>query len=216
MILKSSVRTNIILMFSVCITFSILLFACSTPISTPTPYPYLGDGGFLSGETCGPPCFFGIMPGMTTMDQAITILKSEGLYQDCYMYDNSSHGGARGLACGSALWFGFQNGDVVENVSFRPSPTINVSDVIRKYGEPDIVDVSSNSPSNKEFETGMSLWYSRIGVSLGLGYQNSLEFELEPTTPILSIDYHSPNSYKLDRSYAQKWQGYGVYKEYHP
>jgi hypothetical protein len=53
----------------------------------------LGDGGLLSREPCGPPCFFGIIPGVSSKDDAITMLRSHELYLDCSEYDNTSQGG---------------------------------------------------------------------------------------------------------------------------
>jgi len=127
-----------------CLLFTSLL-ACSptTPGSSSVPQvAYVGelgvrDGGFLSGEPCGPPCFWGIVPGETTEAEAIQILKAVlgGVFEKCTVYNYEP----RGIGCFRPnLGIEFRKGtDIVDGVGFRPSDRITLEDVIAKHGEPD-------------------------------------------------------------------------------
>lgn len=178
--------------------------------------PDIRDGGFVSADPCGPPCFFEIVPGITTKNQAISLLQARALYSDCHEYDNREQGGVRGIAC-SNISIGLQNDfDIVENIGFTPAQTITVEKAITRHGEPSAVLVTDVSYAENEFVTSMILYYDAIKVELVLAEQNSGAFDLTPTTLVANIGYSDEGSYDLNRRYYQAWKGYGTYEQWNP
>ena len=177
----------------------------------------IGDGGFLSGVPCGPPCFFGVVPRTTSKDQVIKLLQSDELYLVCQEYDTRAEGGPRGINCGS-VDVGLQKDlDIVEQIAFQPPQTITVNQVLAKYGKPSAIGVATlGSIEPNEPITNMLLLYDTLGVSLGLVKQNSAVFDVEPTTLIKNIGYLDQSAYNTVRQYSQKWNGYGTYQESNP
>ncbi len=181
--------------------------------------PDIGDGGFLSGEPCGPPCLLGITPNLTTEAEAVRLLKAKGLYNNCYIYNHEAETGLRGAACVPVSLAYFRGSDVVGSIGFQPSQPITVEMVIAKYGDPDAVSVSStwfnweNQP-----ETSMALFYSRLGASLALGEQQGNTFFVGPSTRISGVSY-SDNMFPSIREYEKisksrsAWHGFGQYQE---
>src|SRR6202142_3721933 len=135
----------------IALVFGSLVSSCSlnavnksvNPIGTEA--PQIGDGGLLSGKICGPPCFIGVIPGVTTKNDAITLLQSRGLFQDCTEIDTTKEGGGHEIICThptSALAVSIaNNGDLVSGISFPPSVEITVAQIIGKYGQPTVVSM---------------------------------------------------------------------------
>jgi hypothetical protein len=178
--------------------------------------PDIGDGGFVSADPCGPPCFFEIVPGTTTKSQAISLLQARELYSDCHEYDTREQGGVRGIACQN-ISIGLQNDfDIVENIGFIPAQTITVEKAITRHGEPSAVLVTDVSYAKNEFVTSMILYYDTINVELVLAEQNSGAFNLTPTTLVVNIGYSDEGSYNQSRRYSQDWKGYSTYEQWNP
>jgi len=212
---KASQAKTITVVFVILI-FSWLQSACSANVSSPTPNANIGDGGLLSGKPCSAPCFYNITPGITAEKQALEIFSSELDLKDCDRWEKNDNGVDRGMRC-SNIGITFNDSSIVNVVSFQPSQIITVDQVIKKYGFPDAVLVTSINPSNKQIGTvSMMFYYDSMNVDLSLAEQNSGAFDLKPTTLIENIGYSDQNSYKLVRRYSQKWNGYGVYEQYNP
>jgi hypothetical protein len=175
--------------------------------------PDIADGGFLSGEPCAPPCFWGIVPGNTTEAEAKQILQTKGLSQGCKAYDNEARSGTRGINCQFIMNISFQLGtDIVYAVGFRPSQKITVEDVITKYGKPDSVSVlPSGIPEDPH--TVMLLYYNRMNTRLNLPDQTGITFLVKPSTEVENIAYFDVDRYeKFLRHSFQKWEDYGEYQ----
>jgi hypothetical protein len=205
----SAFKSNII----VCFLFLSLLAACVPSVTgINTGAPEIGDGGFLSREPCGPPCFWDIIPGVTTEAEAIQILQSRGLFQKCEAF---AHSGGRGITCPSGIEIVFQQEmDIVGVVGFQLSQAITIEDVIARYGEPDavLVGVISRYP-----RTRMVLYYDDLKAELFLPWQEDSKFSVVASTKIEHISYNSKVSYESSRSDSfPRWNGYGEYREYVP
>ena len=179
------------------------------------------DGGFLSEETCGPPCFLGIIPNVTKEAEAIRILKERGLYKNCKFVNNESGSGLRVLNCLKhqvSVTF-FPGTDVVGEIRFSLIQEVTVDMVIAKYGEPDSVFVSSmRFPWTKRLETFMALIYNDINTSVNLGAQNGNTFNLKSSTPVSSIGYSklgfpSVGEGETGKKYLSAWHDYGEYED---
>jgi hypothetical protein len=68
-------RTVILAHFRVAIASSIL-FACCIALIRAQPYDAADLRALLTSESCSAPCFMGIRPGVTTMDEALELLRT--------------------------------------------------------------------------------------------------------------------------------------------
>src|SRR5512140_1809726 len=97
----------------------------------------IGDGGFLSQEPCGPPCFLHITPGVTGSGDAVNTLHAQPFAASCGETTTV-------INCQDVVQIGFQN-DMVNMISFKPSARITTADTLSKYGPPDRVFVFISS-----------------------------------------------------------------------
>jgi hypothetical protein len=192
----------------------LLLLAC-TSIS-PSRVTDIGDGGFLSEQPCGPPCFWDITPNITREAQVIQVLQTQGLFQNCETFNNEAQSGYRGINCRFVVSVAFQLGtDIVSIVGFKPSSKLTVKGVISKYGNPDSVTVTASGlPEHPR--TVMVLYYDKIYTNLVLTEQEGVEFEVIADTEIENIGYSDQADYNLSNRYAFKWNGYGKYQRHEP
>ena len=167
----------------------------------------VGDGGFLSGEPCGPPCFWGITPGETREAEVVEILQERGAFEACEMFDSEDKGGYRGLECGSRVIIGFERGgDVVDGVGFNPSG-VTVQEVVAKYGEPESVQVGALGVHVLDYQ--LILAYPKMLTLVRLSLQQEYPYVLRPETPVKNIvyDLEFGGEFSLDGV----WHGYGEY-----
>ncbi len=170
------------------------------------------DDGFLTGQPCGPPCFWSIVPGITTEAETVEVLKTKGLFQNCEPFNNEARSGDRGIICRYIMVVGFQLGtDVVKDIGFRPIQKIIVADVIKKYGEPNGVSVIGTSTPETPHSV-VILYYDDIRTTITLPEQEGTTFLLEASTQIESIGYSDAASYSKSRRFLTDWQGYGEYE----
>jgi hypothetical protein len=184
----------------------------------------IGDGGFLTGEPCGPPCFLGIVPGVTKETDAIQILKEKGLYQNCNYVNNESESGLRGFDCSNFLvsMSFFRGTDIIGSIGFNSPQQLMVEMVIKKYGEPDSVLVFSNWFNwEPEPTTSMSLVYGNLKANIGLGEQKGNKFTILSTTPVEWVNYSDPTFPTIAENESwnkllSAWHGYGEYVDEKP
>ncbi len=169
----------------------------------------IGDGGFLSQEPCGPPCFLQIRAGETSTMEAKSILQGQAFSASCGVSEAV-------INCQELVQIGFQN-DEVNMVSFKPSSTITLSQTLEKYGPPDriLVFISSLVPGGHP-ASKMRLFYDGMRAMLDLPDQNDVQVTVKPDTPLSNIAYLSAEGYK---SYQERigvqaisWQGYRTYQ----
>lgn len=201
---------------AVCYLLLISVLACTPIIPSGSKDLEVGDGGFLSGDPCGPPCFWGIVPGVTTEAETMQIFKARGLFEKCETYNNEAESGSRGLSCASSVGIVFRrNTDIVEEVGFKPSSRITVEDVIAEYGEPDFVLVTRTSIPEYP-RTGMIFYYDDMKARLVLPDQKGSSFQIEASIKIENIGYADKASYNDSisriRKFLQNWNGYTEYE----
>ncbi len=168
----------------------------------------IGDGGFLSGEPCGPPCFLGIRPGLTRSSDARSVLKAPPFSGDCVEADTS-------INCREVIQVGFQD-ETVNMVSFKPTTQITASDLLGRYGPPDraLAFVSSlmtgGPPTSK-----MRLFYDGLSAMIDFPDQRGTDFTLGSETPISNIAYLSEGEYSSYQAQIAErvsaWEGFKTY-----
>jgi hypothetical protein len=201
-----------ILGFSWVFAATAMIFVVVTLCNALRPEPIeaieVGDGGFLSGDPCGPPCLWGIVPGQTREAQAIEILREYDIFQSCKPLDSEAEGGSRGLNCGDRIFLGFATGtDLVDGIGLDPTG-LTVGDAIYRYGEPDAV---LHFPAGTvEFPDMMLvIVYREMLTELRLPEQEGLVYLLESTTPIWNIAYFASMEDPTANIFYEEWKGYG-------
>ena len=208
-----SQKFTFINVIAVCGISIFLLSSCSrTEVVETPPIPIIRDGGALSGDPCGAPCFWEITPGITTKDQVIAILKDRGVYQDCEFFDYSQRGGDYGIDCQPGISISFkQNTEIVIHLGFEPDQNIMISEIIAKYGNPDGVLVVPQGIPEAPPHVSMIIYFDKINTSIILPGQDSAVYELSPRSHITLIGYFVQTEYESNRRDAASWHGYGTY-----
>ena len=180
---------------------------------TKTKSPKIADGGFISQQPCGPPCFYGIIPGETTEKDARNILHNLGEF--CTDWNNTQYGGYRGTNCHKVDLF-FQD-NTVGGIRYYPDLKISVSQLIEIYGEPDhmFVYISSILPDEPRRSNAMLL-YDRYQLILHFSEQEGEYFTINDDTNIKSINYGTRIGYKeyvdLITHHFVPWKGFSTYE----
>jgi hypothetical protein len=188
------------------------LSACEIEM-TPTPLPALdiSDGGFISGEPCGPPCFWNITPDITTEDEALLVFKDYFNIQNCDQWPEA--GSHQEIACNPVI-IQFSESGIVEHISYSPSQPISVEDAIKKLGEPNAIIVLGWSPEGNNTLTEsvtMLLFFDDIQAVIGLPEQTGSVYDIEPLTQIGGISYCGNSTWNI-RTDGQPWAGFGKYQ----
>jgi hypothetical protein len=182
---------------------------------TPSPVPIVNntnDGGFFSDDPCGPPCFFDIIPGISTEEEVLaSVEKFSHIFQNCESYDFTSSGGYRSLVC-TYVTIGYRNSRVGV-VGFKPSAQITLQQVIDRYGSPDLFAVGFVNLPEYPPRARAVLFFDQIHTMLYPPDRDGEEFVFSAGTQIISITYLSKAEYESTRNIKRNilWKGYGVY-----
>ncbi len=209
------------------------------PDVPPLPSPFLssGDFGILSQKPCGPPCFQGIRPGVTTIQQAFATLALKGrLCKMSVQVLFSEREASERMTCESSnaridIWDpgpahpgGVTEADlVVDGMSLQPPVTITLAQFIAKYGPPDGVKIYTYAPGSVP---GMgtvnsavaTLCYRSLQASLWLLVPPGLGYTVAPEMKVERVVYYSNSDcrmagwlYSPGGEVGEAWKGYGAY-----
>jgi len=180
----------------------------------PRPTGQVADGGFLSREPCGPPCFWGIVPSQTSEDQLSSILAENPLFSGCNSYDSTAEGGYRGISCPQ---FGGSishkpGGSQVECLGFSPDPSFTLGDAVSQYGQPDGALVVQVGVSDRVRSVAL-VYYDEILTRLRFSEIEGRLYALEPTTIVEDVLYCEASLHMGDQDpRVEPWVGYGEYR----
>jgi hypothetical protein len=181
------------------------------PEPTSTPTIDIGDGGLFSNKPCGPPCFFGIQPDISSYQEVNDILSTPFFRAFCKEYDISSTSGYRGFDCGDAFLINFINkSNVVSQICFYPHNPISIGQIIEKFGEPSLGEaVTQDSVSMSK----MIIIFSQYRMSVTLSEVKGISYVVQPASIIRVVCYEGGNSFEeLTSSMPNsQWLGYGEY-----
>ncbi len=186
------------------------------PTNTQLILPLLdvGDGGFLSKQPCGPPCFWGMTSDMTKEDVVLDFLQKKSILDTCEKWDTRASGGDRGIGCGSnTLVFTFQDSNLVDMISFTPSEKFTIGDVIAAYGELDgIFVVDEADKFGNIIWVAMDILYYDMNATVGLPMQYSTSYIITEQTEVTNVMYRGHLEYEKHQIYGAKpWKGFGEY-----
>lgn len=175
----------------------------------------IADGGFLSQDPCGPPCFFGLIPDKSTENDVLDFLEQKAILEYCETWDTRAGGGIRGIDCGSGfLVFEFLDSNVVDMISFSLSKKITVEEVLALYGDPDGVFVGWDiDDQGNLLWLAMDILYYDINTRVALPTQyDQSNYMLTESTEVIGITYRSRSKYEQHEIYiATPWSGYVEY-----
>jgi hypothetical protein len=174
--------------------------------------PKIDEGGLLSGTPCSPPCYSGIIPGITPIDQVEDLLKKNNRWVNCQ--EDNSNPDSKGLYC-DYVFIGYDRtkGNMVDGIGFTNDPNVTVEEIVNKYGFPDSVKLSLSGVSIQEI--GMALFYDQFKMRLSLEEKKMGIYNLESNTKIIDVAYFDDEEYESQtKSYTSPWKGYGNY-EFH-
>ncbi len=172
-----------------------------------------GDFGILSQEPCGPPCFQGITPGVTSFDEAALIFKSAGF--PCRVDDAQgkrllcSSGRTQIMVTNYRLCTLDSTAPMVGAITLTPPDKLTVGEFITQYGLPDSVLMAWGPQS--------ALLYASLQTFVFFTMpQGEQSYTLTPDTTIEAVIYVTDAGYQTCLQTAakdrQQWKGYGAYQ----
>lgn len=173
----------------------------------------IGDGGLITKDPCGPPCFWNITPGVTTLAEVYQIIEEKGIMDACEIEEGDY------IDCRFVFTVYFsEKDDTVSMIDLNiQEQRLEMRDVINKMGPPNRVFTQRGEiPDALEF-LDMLIYYDDITTEIRLETQDYEEgmgyYNVSETTIVIFIRYYDEEGYKNDNYYrhALPWHGYGEY-----
>ncbi len=204
-----------------------------TPTSAVVPAPtletVLWQENWLKGIPCRPPCWEGIVPGKTTVPQAVKILKELPFVSSETIVSGTSSFVAEGeLSWGwrsrnvkldGRAFFENTPNQTIRNLQLIFPTQIYLGDVIATYGEPTQVEARATyDPSGK-----ITSWLNILYIPQGFGLTSDAPTPIEPNLHMISVFFFPPDmdnfaqlfpDYKSKPDLIVPWQGYQSFEFY--
>lgn len=177
----------------------------------------------LIAEPCKAPCWQNITPGVTTKDEVSKILRQgPEVATGCRDFNEPPFVGFR---CNSVdIWLTEQK-DKVANIVMMPSQLVAFSEVVEKYGVPNVVLISDGMGIPERPWTSATVYYAQLGLTITFDNpQKMLDYSLRPDMEILQFTYSEPISgdrlleelraKSLSHVVITGWHGFSDYKQY--
>jgi len=188
------------------------------------------DRSLLSGDPCQPPCWQGLVPGVSTVQEVEDVLAgSEYVKQESVTRER--WGGfstiwwesAVSWASGSGRNAAVMKGEMLQILMICLDYELALEDIVERYGAPEKLWASWAWPGG--VEVAVRLYYPAEGLTFALVLQPSNGYhELEPGSKVTVVRYFAPTSLEglidlgesipfppreyMDTELAD-WQGYG-------
>ena len=187
--------------------------------ATPASAFAFGDGGLLSREPCGPPCFYGITPGKTTQLEVSQVLEDLGILDKCQFLtlpstkeeeEESGHWQCSG---------GFdieirKDTQIVKSIYLRIGEPIEIQKIIEKYGNPDVIQVLETGFVDA-LSVSATVYFINSRMVFPLPEVEGFNYPISPTTTVNRIVYRDDQSLQSEierwSDITTPWKGYGTY-----
>ena len=196
-----------------------------TPVYIPTAEDYRTLNGWLTDKSCELKCWMGITPGITTIDEADSLLKDA--FQYTYYNKRSP---SKSLAGGAISWrLSTLNGDIqssneeniVDFVRYHPNGSLTIQEINDAVGEPSHIEARSNF-GNRKFDCQaytIRLVYLEQGVALYWDVpiqegRDSAKIEPDYTDFFMSFFGGKISNIPFGLSDLRPWEGYGEVTKY--
>ena len=170
---------------------------------------YLADASLISGEPCAPPCWRNIVPGKTSLADAMAIVQGlDGVGEPQLGPDGLIFGRADGPVC---CQIASGDGESVQMIMLQFAPTMHFGDAVASYGEPLFY---GGLPFSAE-ETLM-MFYFPDNAMLITTVASATDGMLEESTPIVGALYSTQETLAatIDRDELAPWRGFVAISEY--
>jgi len=155
------------------------------------------DRSLLTGEPCEPPCWQGLTPGESTLEEVNAWMRTSGFVNTRTVYRSSLRraGGERvgvsiywdstagGVGPGNHFTI---HGDVLEDITIRPDYPITLEQIFERYGPPEkyVAGLPIGGPLYYE----VTLFYPTHGFTADLAVPYD-DGTLQPETRVASVWY---------------------------
>ncbi len=163
------------------------------------------DGGLLTANPCGPPCFLGIQPGITTQDKLLKSDWSAYGFKNCRRITANNTALGPGLFCESLSIRVDEQTKKVGLIRFTLRTPITVEVVISKYGDPNSLATLPPIANYNFWHT--FVYFDTIHTWLHLKQEGGATFIISPSTNVEEVGYYPATADKN----RQSWHGYGQY-----
>ena len=170
---------------------------------------FLADSSLLTGGPCAPPCWQNIVPGETTLAEALEIVSAlEGitvLRQAEHAFQFGSPGGP---AC---CQISADERAAVSAIILQFAPAMTIGDAVDVYGEP----LFFRAEPYAEAEALLWFYYPERFTMIQIVVPG-VDASLEASSPLAAAYYLSAQDMAdaLDAGAFRPWQGYVAYQEY--
>lgn len=216
-------KTTFILSLTTClIVFANIIISCEQiyirPTTTSPPITNLpiastpsqalidiGDGGLISGKPCEAPCFFEIQIGETQLDQVVSALEHYGVSSCTQYIDN--------VSCGVSIFIGTHSQTpIIDSIGYFPNTPVSVEAIIKKYGNPDLIQVFPGV-FPEDITVSVQLFWDSINMRIHLPEIDGQRYSIENTTNIEWVTFFDEGLYSglIANGYSKSWNGFGVY-----
>jgi hypothetical protein len=170
----------------------------------------IGDGGLISEDPCGPDCFFGITPAISSQEDVEVQLKKYKLRWLCKIED--FYGNLSYTCDDSFVIYIDRNSNLVSLIGFTPKIDIKLESVINKYGAPDFLVAYEAGTTPEHPLTTTRLYFNKYNLCIDVSEQAGNFIQISPELVIRNVGY-SQEFPELNHSsfVKQLWQGYGKY-----
>ena len=186
----------------------------STENPTEKPLIDIGDGGYLSGDPCGPPCFWNIKPDITTKQQALDILQARVNLRDCSINNLGLSGLNGSIVYCEPVNIAFDQSGYVSSLSFNLMKPISVGDALAKFGNQDEVYIETTEwdKNGNTLSVWAKLFFDNIRTEVVLLSQDGQVYNIIQSTEIKTIGYSGREEWgTLRQLVGSQWHGYGQY-----
>jgi hypothetical protein len=181
---------------------------------------------FFGDTSCSWPCWQGITPGVTTNSEALRKLQDSPLVYSIQTQERNGVGGANWFwkngatqpVKGNLAWW--QDG-IVSSIGLSASPVIPLEEILKKFGPPEKIGVSSDLIEGPPRQWFVTLFYATKGFAVQYNPdrdENEKNIQILPASPINFVNLFKPTSiedwilsYGADPNdyNLQDWKGYG-------
>lgn len=195
---------------------ALLLVACAPPTNL-RDETLLNDTSLVTGNPCEAPCFYGITPGETTWQEALTIIEDTSSFSNLQVQASENDasiqaawqaGSESPVCCQMAT----EDGQTVSLILLRTAPVMTLGEVIRAHGEPQYL---VGSPFTED-QAIMNLVFAETPMIVYAFVAGTEAGEMTADSEIIGALYLTADEMELllESTELYAWDGYKAYAAY--
>jgi len=160
----------------------------------------LRDCSFLRDDSCSMPCWQGLVPGKTTMSEAVEILRKDHRIRQKSLQEGGS------AQNGGVTWFWrasrsrFQSkvswkDGIVEEITVAMTCEVSVEQILDEYGPPEALEAGKGGIPEHWYWI-IDLYYPSVGTQF-TACTSEVSSVLEASTPVEAAHFYVPTSLEM-------------------